>query len=109
MDYCVPPHAHMTLGNLVVKNKSTLISVSCLWEPMCCSCLCAIALSIPDSTRASVTSLLYTVCHRLLKRPCRPRDEESAKSWAAQGCHDSGFQIKLLHDLATTFHLILYL
>ncbi len=93
MGYCVPSIAHITFGNLAVKSKSTLILSAACGKPMCCSCRCAVSLSTPDSTRLSVTSLLY-VPPSAEKTP-RPRDEESAKVWPARGCHDSSWSVIL--------------
>lgn len=47
------------LGFLLSRTSQLWFLSPACGKPMCCSCLCAIALSIPDSRRASVTSLLY--------------------------------------------------
>lgn len=93
MGYCAPSIAHMTLGNLAVKNKWTLISFAVCGKPMCCSSRCAVDISTPDSTRVSLTSLLYMPPSA--EKTQRPRDEESAKFWAARGCHDSSWSVTL--------------
>lgn len=60
---------------------------------VCCSCRCTTALSTLDSTRVSVTSLLYMPPSA--EKTQRPRDKESAKVWATQGCHNSLWSMML--------------
>lgn len=101
MGYSVPFIAHMTFGNLAVKNGSTSILSAACGKPMCCPRHRATALSTAGSTRVRMTSPLY-VPPSPEKTP-RPRDEESAKVCPTRGCHDSPcFWIKPeLHYLAT--------
>lgn len=100
---CIPSIAHMTSGNLVLKNKLTLISAATFGKPMCCSCRRAIALRVPDSTRMSVTSLLCMPPSA--DKTLRARDEESAEVWGesteVMTLHGLWFEIKPeVHDLA---------
>lgn len=100
---CIPSIAHMTSGNLVLKNKLTLISAATFGKPMCCSCRRAIALRVPDSTRMSVTSLLCMPPSA--DKTLRARDEESAEVWGESAevmtLHGLWFEIKPeVHDLA---------
>lgn len=83
MGYSVPSIAHMTFGNLAVKNRSTSILSAACGKPTCCPRHHATALSTAGSTRVRMTSLLYV--------PPSPEKDPEAKRWrVSKSLSDTG-------------------
>lgn len=114
MGYCVPSIAHITFGNLAVKNKSTLILSRRLWETNVLFLSACHFLKYPrqHKTERDISAACATVCWKDPKAKRWGVSKSLANagmSWLLVGSDFKSNQGCMTWQRVPTFHLIIYL